>query len=260
MKFAFVDGHRQEAHPNLKGACPACKRPVIAKCGEIRVWHWAHRGGRACDPWWEREREWHRDWKNQFPIAWQEFVQHSESGERHIADVKTSNDWVLEFQYSYIQPEERRAREVFYCPKLIWVVSGLRRKRDRGQFARAWNEGTPVGAKNSPVRRVFSDGCRLLQEWSGSDAHVFIDLGAEQGIWWLLNTRPNGQAYVACLSRSEFIAIHRGTAAQSAREFEAFVEDLGKFIENYEKQLRPQAASPSPLPARRTVIRRRRRL
>jgi hypothetical protein len=62
---------------------------MIAKCGQIRVWHWAHRAIRTCDPWWEPETKWHRDWKNQFPEDWQERIHKSEAGERHIADVKT---------------------------------------------------------------------------------------------------------------------------------------------------------------------------
>jgi len=46
--------------------------------------------------------------KDQFPADWQEHVQHAETGERHIADVKTSRGWVIEFQHSYLKPEERR--------------------------------------------------------------------------------------------------------------------------------------------------------
>lgn len=44
-----------------------------------------------------------------------------ESGEKHIADVKTDSGWVLEFQHSNINPKERLSRNSFY-PKLVWVV------------------------------------------------------------------------------------------------------------------------------------------
>jgi hypothetical protein len=261
MKFAIVDGHRQEAQPKLTGTCPACERPVIAKCGEIRVRYWSHPPGRICDKWWKNETEWHRNWKDEFPVSWQEFVQHSESGERHIADVRTDDGWVLEFQYSYLKPGERRARDAFYRPKLIWVVSGLRRKTDVPQFAKAWNEGTPVGAGNSPMRMVSSDGCRLLQEWGGSDAQVFIDFGAEQGLWWLLGKRPNGQVCVVRFSRAEFIEVHRGTTTQKARDFDSLVEEIRQFIASYESHRRARSLIPVPsYPARRRMSRRNFRL
>src|SRR5215469_8979083 len=129
MKFACVNGQRQEAQPNLLGKCPACGQPMVARCGEARVWHWAHKGHRDCDPWWENETEWHRAWKDQFPADWQEIVHNAEDDERHIADVKTQNGWVIEFQQSRISPDERRSREAFY-QSLVWVVDGLRLKRD----------------------------------------------------------------------------------------------------------------------------------
>jgi len=56
-----------------------------------------------CDNWWENETQWHRDWKNHFPVEWQEVVQIAEDGEKHIADVKTSEGWVVEFQHSYLK-------------------------------------------------------------------------------------------------------------------------------------------------------------
>ena len=69
---------------------------MVARCGEVRVRHWAHKGRRLCDPWWENETEWHRAWKDQFPADWQEVVCYAEDGERHIADVKTHAGWVIE--------------------------------------------------------------------------------------------------------------------------------------------------------------------
>lgn len=74
MKFAVVEGERQEAQPGLSGKCPFCGDAMIAKCGQVRDRHWSHRGTRKCDPWWEPETEWHRAWKNQFPRDWQEFM------------------------------------------------------------------------------------------------------------------------------------------------------------------------------------------
>jgi len=245
MKFALANGQRQEAQPNLSGECPTCGHPMIAKCGEVKIWHWAHRGSRTCDPWWENETEWHRSWKGQFPVTWQEFVHQAENGEKHIADVRTDHGWVIEFQHSYIKPEERRSRDAFYR-KLVWVVDGTRRKRDGEQFAKAWEAGAPVGG-NPRVRRVRSDECGLLREWGGSPAPIFFDFGNGPTLWWLLAKRPDEPAYVAPFARIDFIEIHRGNGPEMARDFDEFVRDLSKLVADYESHLRAQALKRAPL-------------
>ncbi|WP_245441680.1 competence protein CoiA family protein [Rhizobium leguminosarum] len=50
MKFALVEGIRQEATAGARGLCPGCSSSVIAKCGEIRLHHWAHLSTMVCDP------------------------------------------------------------------------------------------------------------------------------------------------------------------------------------------------------------------
>ncbi|MER9544281.1 competence protein CoiA family protein [Mesorhizobium sp. M0437] len=131
MKFALVGGERRQPEPTLTGQCPGCGETVTAKCGTQRVWHWAHKGLRTCDPWWEPETEWHRRWKNLFPVSWQETVLRSETtGERHIADVRTPNGLVMEFQHSAINPAELASRETFY-QNMIWIVDCKRLGRDR---------------------------------------------------------------------------------------------------------------------------------
>ena len=73
--------------------------------------------------WWENETQWHRDWKNQFPVECREVSKIAPDGEIHRADVITSTSIVIEFQHSAIKDEERLAREQFYS-KLVWVVDG----------------------------------------------------------------------------------------------------------------------------------------
>lgn len=249
MKFALVNGQRQEAQPNLSGECPLCRRPVVAKCGDVRVHHWAHKGRLLCDPWWENETEWHRAWKDQFPADWQEIAHAAEDGERHIADVKTDRGWVIEFQYSYLKPEERRSREAFYR-KLIWVVNGTRRKRDSAQLIRAWEEGVAV-AGSPLVRKAFSDNCRLLREWAGSNAPIFFDLGEKEWLWWLVATSTSGSAYVQRFSRAQFIAWHRSTTTEASCQFDEFVSDiLPRLIADYEARPRAQPLRGDPLQPR----------
>jgi competence CoiA-like predicted nuclease len=112
MKFALIDKIKTEATKGAKGFCPFCNSELIAKCGERKVNHWAHKGERNCDTWWENETEWHRAWKSNFPNEWQEVILTDETnGEKHIADIRTSNGLVIEFQHSYIDPTERIKRE-----------------------------------------------------------------------------------------------------------------------------------------------------
>lgn len=245
MKLALVDGQRKEAQPKLSGQCQACGRPMVAKCGERRMWHWSHQARSACDPWWESETEWHRNWKGSFPEEWQEIIHFDQqSGEKHIADIKTTQGWVLEFQHSYIRPEERRSRDAFYS-KLVWVVNGTRRKRDRTQLGKAWNEGTPI---NQFTRRISSDGCALIREWAGSQAPIFFDFGND-GLLWLLANPVGNRTYVAVYPRAEFIKSHRNENEENAGQFEKLASDLGEVVRLLESPAsRPSKLTPQPLP------------
>lgn len=52
MKFALINGIKEEATKGAKGLCPICDSELVAKCGEVKINHWAHKGKRMCDPWW----------------------------------------------------------------------------------------------------------------------------------------------------------------------------------------------------------------
>jgi len=221
MKFALVDGQRREAQPFLAGECPACGSRMIAKCGEVRDDHWAHKTKCTVDRWWEPEGEWHRAWKSHFPESWQEIVHSTENGEKHIADVKTDHGWVIEFQHSAIKPEERRSRDAFYG-KLVWVVDGLRRQRDKLRFVKAWEDGTRIGSRNDLKMLWRYDGA-LLREWADSQGPVFFDFGEEQTLWWLIATPNDVWVYVGQFPRALFIELHR--IGDEARGFGVVVKD-----------------------------------
>jgi hypothetical protein len=213
---------------------------MIAKCGQVRIWHWAHKGRRSCDPWWEPETEWHRAWKNQFPVNWQEIVHRAETGEKHISDVKTDRGWVIEFQRSHITPEERRARDTFYR-KVIWVVDGTRLKKDAEQFAKALSQGAPV--RRTLWVRLRSNECALVRKWADSCAPIFFDFGGD--LFWLHVGRPDGPIHVARLSRESFIGSHRsGGTQQEAHDFDELVKELPGQFAQHEAQLRAQATQP----------------
>ena len=106
--------------------CPVCGSEVVARCGRVNAWHWAHLSKTECDSWHEPETEWHRRWKAEFPEANQEIVHFdSTAGEKHVADVKFDSGLVLEFQHSPISPEEVASRCNFY-KNILWVVDSGR--------------------------------------------------------------------------------------------------------------------------------------
>lgn len=118
MKWAIKDNIKVESSPDRKAICPLCKEEVISKCGDINVWHWAHKNKKDCDSWWEPESEWHKDWKSNFPIEQQEFIMG-----RHRADIRTKDRWIIELQNSTISSREIIEREEYY-KRMIWLING----------------------------------------------------------------------------------------------------------------------------------------
>ena len=176
MRFALVGDKKVQPHPKLRGICPHCGEEMVSKCGRSKVWHWAHKSRKMCDPWWENETEWHRAWKNEFPIEWQE-VSHTDqaNGERHIADVKVPSGLVVEFQNSPINYEEMRDREKFYR-NMIWIVNGMRNDLDVRYFQ--------MGLGRKPIQKdplaypiEWWSRSGLVQNWSFANARVFLDFG-----------------------------------------------------------------------------------
>ncbi len=246
MRFALINGERAEAQPLGSGQCPGCGKPMVARCGSQRVWHWAHKGRLSCDPWWENETEWHRAWKSQFPAEWQEVVHRASDGERHIADVKTWDGWTLEFQHSAISAEERLSRESYY-EALIWVVDGVRRQRDAHQLLAAWSSGHRDSNPFSMKRRVTAPGGSLLRDWAGSRAHVFFDLGEQARMWWLFPGSDEARAYVQDIPREVFVRIHRERTTHGPTAFEERVDNFRAFVATFE------TPPDTPTPTRRTA-------
>jgi hypothetical protein len=213
MKYALIKGVKTEATKGAKGICQGCGSELIAKCGETKAHHWAHKGKQKCEPWWENETEWHRAWKDRFPSDWQEVAHPAENGAKHIADVKTEEGWVLEFQHSFLKPDERRSRNEFY-PKLAWIVNGARRPTDRMQFEEALGESSTVIKSPQILRISFPDECRLIKEWHNDKSLVFFDFQetkeANKSMLWLLYPRiADTEAHISPFLRQNFIELHK---------------------------------------------------
>lgn len=214
MKYALVAGIRSEASPSLSGICPGCGAEMIAKCGNIKIHHWAHKQNRTCDHWWESESEWHRKWKDRFPVEWQELFHRAHDGEKHIADIKTDYGLVVEFQHSPISKEERKKRESFYG-RMGWVVNGLRLKRDLPAFHRAIRSADSVPGTELRLR-ISKDANPLVARWLGSDVRVFFDFGEEREfgglepfsesvLWYLLPRKAGEPVVVAAVEQRSFV-------------------------------------------------------
>lgn len=121
MEFALSeDGVRIKATKTAEGFCDMCGKPLIPKCGSIYKHHWAHKAGKDCDPWWEPESDWHRNWKNLVDETFREIVI-QKNGVKHRADICLLSGIVVELQNSPLSFDERCEREAFY-ENMIWII------------------------------------------------------------------------------------------------------------------------------------------
>lgn len=181
MLFALNEnGERITALKGRKATCPLCTSPVLAKCGEIVTWHWAHVSSHDCDPWAEPDNKWHRSWQLKFPPEWAEVVLGG-----HRADLKTPNGLVIELQHSGISPSEIREREEFYG-QMIWLFDSMAFESrlefyEQGDFVNPWIPASwnLLLAKHD-VRREAR--CRFFwaaprKTYEACRAPIFFDLG-----------------------------------------------------------------------------------
>ncbi|MCH5716684.1 competence protein CoiA [Niabella hibiscisoli] len=213
MQYALVNGQRSQALKGEKGICEQCKSEVIAKCGNIKLHHWAHKIIKDCDRWWEPETEWHRKWKNHFPEEFREvsFIDKN-TNEPHRADIYTDKGITLEFQHSHIDPNEQLAREAFY-QNLVWIVDGTRLKRDFPRFAKQAERFQQIS--QGVFKIDFVEEC-FPPAWITSKVPVVFDfLGTnseadnqlKNSLYCLFPIRLGRYAIVALLAREQFVKV-----------------------------------------------------
>lgn len=241
MRFAIVDGEKREAEKGLIGLCVGCEQIVGPKCGPIRIKHWAHKSECRCDRWWENETEWHRSWKNSFPAECQEIRHKADNGEWHIADVVTKQGHFLEFQHSFLEARERIARNSFYGSKLVWIIDGLRRSKDRSQFDMILRRSKQIPGA-TPLIRLPSvlHECSIVKEWSECSVPVFLDFGADWPLWCLLPKSPKSESYIGPFSRQVFVDLHNGKLTKSGQSFAELMRILIDSIVAYENLRQPR--------------------
>ena len=191
MFWAIVENQKIEAIPRTKGTCPLCEGKVFSKCGEVKVWHWAHFNNEDCDSWCEPETLWHRHWKMTFGKENAEIVL-KENGKKHIADILTKEKVVIELQNSPIQKPVIREREEFYGERMLWLINGETFK-DNLIVKNYWEDQDYLklmSLPRPPVRWVrsspeitkgkngeFFNWKNPRKSWADVQRPVFIDLG-----------------------------------------------------------------------------------
>jgi competence CoiA-like predicted nuclease len=209
MIWGMKDNQRIKASPKDKSYCELCNGELIAKCGEIKVWHWAHKSNIDCDEWYEPESEWHINWKNEFPKEWQEriikktlekriythtgigadtkiYLENDEGNIRHRADIRTSCGKVIEFQSSNLSSKQISEREQFY-DNMIWILNGFKiasglkiRKQKDNILTFRWKH--PPKSWWKATKPIYVDINFLPIE--GIQLLNFVDFSPEQKRFW----------------------------------------------------------------------------
>ena len=185
MQYAIVGTNKhQKPTQGVKGICPVCGEQLVAKCGKIRIHHWAHSAKSECK-YKENKGEWHVNWQNKFPEDWQEVLMiNQENNEKNLADIRTPSGFVLEFQHSHIKIDELQAREDFY-KDMAWVVDGLTSKRMTSYFAEKCDQKdilTHFSIDNWEYENYF-------KIWCHAETPVFYDFYDEK------NPKENKEFY-----------------------------------------------------------------
>jgi hypothetical protein len=119
----------------------------------------------------------------------------------------------LEFQHSYLNPDQQDAREAFYG-NMAWVVDGSRLAGDLPRFLKGHRSFLPIWRNGVYV--AMSPEEAFPRNWLSCAAPVFFDFGNApnltdamkpivQPLWCLLPGRVFGMAVVLRVSRESFL-------------------------------------------------------
>jgi len=211
MFWAIVNNEKIEPIPKTYGTCPLCEGKVLSKCGEVKVWHWAHLKGESCDSWYEPESYWHFHWKMIFGKKNAEIVI-KKNGKWHIADIHTSENVVIELQNSPIKKTTIREREEFYGERMIWLINGIHFKQNFSTLS--WDDARGEWRLNHD--RNFNTDEKILfkwhyprRSWKDVQRNVFIDFNDEK-LFWIKEGMGSSIGYGVFVSKEDFIQKYEG--------------------------------------------------
>lgn len=126
MLYGIRDNKKVKAEQTGdRATCPFTGSELIAKCGYIKMNHWAYKNA-ADGVDYKGETQWHLEWKSRFDAEHCEVLHKDKFGFNHIADVDNGST-VYEFQHSPISSLELIQRELFYTSigkQFVWVLDG----------------------------------------------------------------------------------------------------------------------------------------
>lgn len=205
MMYATKNNERITAEPGSSGICPLCGGDVIPKCGDINIWHWAHKANLDCDDFKEHESPWHREWKSMFPEENRKVIV-KKRGDIHIADVKMDHGLVIEFQNTSISFDKILEREKFY-DDMIWIFNcrdALDRIEIIGGSLQWWNPRRDfskckksvyldIGDKLFEIESIVKDLDGKIQTWT-----IDGNFRTKDSLLTKVNRIPNGIKMFKC--------------------------------------------------------------
>jgi len=224
MIWALVENEKIEATPRTKGICPICRGKVFSKCGEVNVWHWAHFIDENCDPWYEPESFWHKHWKMTFGKENAE-IGIEKDGKRHIADIRTIENVVIELQNSIISKPIIREREDFYGERMLWLLNGEEFKKNL-TVKDYWEDQDYLEIKSLPrppvrwlrsspeikkgINGEFFIWKNPRRSWGNVQRHLFIDF-SEDSLFWVHEGMGTSQIRGTYIPKEKFIEKYGGS-------------------------------------------------
>lgn len=233
MRFAILDGTRATAQPQARALCPGCHLPVLAKCGEVLTWHWAHVAALGCD--WEPggETEWHLNWKAAAPDDRQEVALNG-----HRADIVSPTGVVIELQHSHLSGINIRDRERAYG-RMVWLFDARTARDKQNLELRRHPDQDPANLYRN-ITWYYAPAFTTQ-----TSAVMFLDIGDDQLLWiggWYNEQPRRGYGWLVTHDWFRRVIVNGPhLPATPKRNFPLTAERLERQIAN------PDAAEPAVL-------------
>lgn len=255
MQIALINGERVKPTPYAKGAiCPLCKTEVIAKCGEQKIHHWAHKNKIQCDLWCETPTLRHQSWKECFPEDWWEHIV-DRNGEHHIADIETENGTIVLLSQKSFKEKLMTERENFFQTP-VWVIHASRYERSVKKFSNALKVGLFLKPHSNVSKNAFDywllskfhEDEVFKPEWLKSQFPVFLDFTFDEKsesevtksehnfVWCLMPFCVRNYRVLYRYDKGTVVKMLKLRPRMSARDVELkkqiVEEDIKKYLEN----------------------------